>query len=174
MKWCRNGNGSPGGTLPSLHLPKGDLIDSENVYSILSAISTGGTSSSEKQDEEESEEVEVDPIVQAYTSLISTTLLPSIYASLYLTPTEHLSVTPSIASLPWLSRLARNYLSISERRDRLKEVGRMRGGGKAGGGKTETLDLEELEREAKEALEAIEEKFGETSAQGGKWFLGST
>jgi len=112
----------------------------------------------------------VDPIVQAYTSLVSTTLLPAVLAALYLLPSTSVS-SPVIPqqSLPFLSNLAQKWLGISEKQDRISQVKKLRGGKV---GKKTVLDLEEVEREAVEALEALEEKFKEGNGHD-QWFLGA-
>ncbi|GAA5975657.1 hypothetical protein JCM5350_002682 [Sporobolomyces pararoseus] len=182
-KWVQDGSGAPGGSLPSLHLQNGDLIDSKRVDQWIQVTNKKQSSTSTSSSEEKSREttttttttaeedagiVVVDPIVQAYTSLVETSLLPAVISAIYLIPSK-LSVTPQ-RTLPFLSDLVdKIFFNVSRREERINQVKQMRGGGKAG--KSSVLDLEETEREAVECLEALEEKYKE---QGGdKWFLGN-
>lgn len=103
---------------------------------------------------------------QAYLSLLTTTLLPAVLAALYLSPTN---VAPSIVpsqSRPFLSSLAQIYLTWSDRSNRIDEIKRLRGGKV---GRDTPLDLEEIEREAVEAIEAVEEKLNAQRGEG-EWF----
>lgn len=166
-RYLSNGNGAPGGTLPSLHTPQGDLIETEGINKWIEDQSKTASGSAEKGDDEE---LPLDPVLQAYTSLIETTLLPAVLAALYLLPSSAPSVTPSLA-LPFLSQLASNWLGIREKQDRISQVKKLRGG-KVGA--KVVLDLEEVEREAVESLQAIEDKFNETTNRSTEqWSLGA-
>ena len=165
-----HGQGAPGGTLPALHLPQGDLIETEGVNGAISAGRCSENDEEKKQDKEKRENDEVtpqDPILQAYTSLVETTLLPAVVAALYLLPTAP-QVTPN-PPLPFLSQLASKWLGISKKQERIAEVKRLRGGKV---GSKVVLDLEEIEREAVEALQALEDKMQESRGDG-EWFLGA-
>ncbi|GAA5872338.1 hypothetical protein JCM16303_004483 [Sporobolomyces ruberrimus] len=167
-RYLSNGNGAPGGTLPSLHTPQGDLIETEGINKWIEDQSKTASGSAEKGDDEE---LPLDPVLQAYTSLIETTLLPAVLAALYLLPSSAPSVTPSLA-LPFLSQLASNWLGIREKQDRISQVKKLRGG-KVGA--KVVLDLEEVEREAVESLQAIEDKFNETTNRSTEqWSLGAS
>ncbi|GAA5909446.1 uncharacterized protein JCM6883_003947 [Sporobolomyces salmoneus] len=172
-RYLSDGLGAPGGTLPSLHLPQGDLIETERVVEWIeknSRSSDGGATTKQSQEEkEDSTERPIDPVVQAYTSLVETTLLPAVVAALYLLPSSAApSVTPT-TSLPWLSNLAAKWLGIGQKQEKISQVKKLRGGKV---GKNTVLDLEEVEREAVEALEALEEKF-EGQKKDERWFLGA-
>lgn len=169
-RYLPHGQGAPGGNLPALHLPQGDLIESEGVHGWISTGNFDGKVDEKQQDKEKRDNDDVtpqDPILQAYTSLVETTLLPAVVAALYLLPTAP-QVTPS-PNLPFLSQLASKWLGISKRQDRISQVKRLRGGKV---GSKVVLDLEEVEREAVEALQALEDKMRESRGDG-EWFLGA-
>lgn len=66
-----------------------------------------------------------------------------------------------------LSQIAQTYLTWNDRSRRIDEVKRLRGGKT---GKGVVLDLEEVEREAEEAIEALETKMAEIK---GEWIGGA-
>ncbi|GAA6058817.1 hypothetical protein JCM10212_001933 [Sporobolomyces blumeae] len=169
-RWIAHGLGAPGGTLPALHLPQGDLIESEAVDAWTSKQATGKANTPADDSPDGPDPAKpVDPIVQAYTALVETALLPAVLAALYLLP----SAPPVVPErrLPFLSALAARWLGMSQRQDRISEIKRLRGGKM---GKKAVLDLEEVEREAVEALNAIEVKMQATEAGKGPWFLGAS
>ncbi|GAA5834864.1 hypothetical protein JCM5353_004905 [Sporobolomyces roseus] len=170
-RYLTHGQGAPGGSLPALHLPQGDLIETEGVNGWISTGNFDGKVDEKQQDQEKRDNDDVtpqDPILQAYTSLVETTLLPAVVAALYLLPAAP-QVTPS-PNLPFLSQLASKWLGISKRQDRISQVKRLRGGKV---GSKVVLDLEEVEREAVEALQALEDKMQESRGDG-EWFLGAS
>jgi hypothetical protein len=65
--------------------------------------------------------------------------------------------------------LAQKWLGISEKQEKISQVKKLRGGKV---GRKTVLDLEEVEREAVEALDALEEKFQEGN-ENDQWFLGA-
>ncbi|GAA5962817.1 hypothetical protein JCM3765_001531 [Sporobolomyces pararoseus] len=176
-KWLQDSkDGTPGNSLPCLHLGNGDLLDTQSVNKWINSKSSNETEN--KQEEEEEEVIDDDPIVQAYTSLVETTLLPSVISALYLTPSTTIPVTPLKTSLPFLSNLVDQYLSVSRREEKINQVKLMRGG-KIGKKTGVVLDLEEIERDAVETLEVLEDKLkevqqaGEKEKEKEKWFLGN-
>lgn len=109
-----------------------------------------------------------EPSHQAYLSLVLTTLLPAVLAALYLSPA---SVAPEVVptvSRPFLSSIAHVYLTWNDRSDRIEEIKRLRGGKS---GKAVALDLDEVEREAVEAVDALEVKA--QAARSSDWFDGA-
>ncbi|BGP54206.1 hypothetical protein JCM8202v2_001783 [Rhodotorula sphaerocarpa] len=96
-------------------------------------------------------------------------LLPALLAALYLSPaTVGPAVVPD-AARPFLSQLAHVYLSWNDRSTRIEEIKRLRGGKSS---PAVPLDLEHVEREAVEAIEALEVKM--QAASGAKWFDGAS
>lgn len=105
---------------------------------------------------------------QAYLSLLTTTLLPAVLAALYLSPSTFAPSVVPIPSRPFLSSLAQIYLTWNNRSTRIDEIKRLRGGKV---GKETALDLEEIEREAVEAIEVLEGKLKAQQGEG-EWFGG--
>lgn len=109
-----------------------------------------------------------EPTHQAYLALVLTTLLPAVLAALYLAPASVApEIVPSVAR-PFLSAVAHIYLTWNDRSDRIEEIKRLRGGKI---GKAVALDLDEVEREAVEAIDALETKT--RAASGSDWFDGA-
>ncbi|GAA5969313.1 hypothetical protein JCM11641_007547 [Rhodosporidiobolus odoratus] len=176
---------APGGQLPAVHTEDGDLFVGEEVDAWMSkkqaAASTGaGTGKrtsgagsgfgTPQPDETATGTAFRDPTHQAYTSLIETTLLPAVLCALCLSPA---GTAPSVVpprDKPFLSACAGTLLNWNERRDRIEEVKRLRGGKV---GKGTVLDLEEVEREAAETIEALEIKIKAKEGQG-EWFAGAS
>lgn len=155
VRWLNNAAGAPGEQLPALHLSNGELLGSEEVLSRILGL-----------DSKESKESTPDPTHQAYTSLLTTTLLPSVLSSLYLSPTPQ-PITPA-QSLPYLTALASSFGTRQTRTARIAQIKQLRGGKQ---GSKIPLDLEAVEREAVAALGALEIKMRETEAEG-EWFGG--
>ncbi|GAA5831733.1 hypothetical protein JCM3766R1_004998 [Sporobolomyces carnicolor] len=174
-RYLADGLGAPGGTLPSLHLPQGDLVETDRVDESILKLATTKPAASDDDDSNNKGDgggdrspAAADPVVQAYTSLVETTLLPAVVAAVYLVAASTPSVTPAL-SRPFLSDLAHRWLGIAQRRDLISDVKRLRGGKT---GKDVVLDLEEVERDAVEALEALEDKFSQQDKDA-RWFLGA-
>ncbi|GAA5890629.1 hypothetical protein JCM5296_004321 [Sporobolomyces johnsonii] len=174
-RWLQHGAGAPGGSLPALHLPEGDLLGAEEVGGWIASAAQAGTGKKRSSSgagagaAQDDAPPAADPTVQAYSSLVETTLLPAVMAALYLSPSSPPRVVPD-PSLPILSAVAAKFLGVAEKRDRIAQVKRMRGGKV---GSRVVLDLEEVEREAVEALEALEVKMQATEGRG-EWFHGSS
>ncbi|GAA5934798.1 uncharacterized protein JCM15063_003069 [Sporobolomyces koalae] len=166
-RYLQDGLGAPGASLPTLHTPSGDLIETENVHRGLVAQQVESSARPTSPEDTEKDDDQKDPVLQAYAALVETTLLPAVVAALYLSP-EAPPVIPR-RSFPFLSQIARNWLGISERQHKIAEVKRLRGGKISS---KSVLDLEEVEREAVEALEALENKVNEV--KGSPWFFGSS
>jgi hypothetical protein len=135
-----------------LHLPNGELLGKEELGGWIASKSSAAPSS--------------DPTHQAYTSLVLTTLLPAVLSSLYLSPTP-IPLTP-LRPLPYLSALAASFSAYGQRRERIAEIKRLRGGKV---GSRVVLDLEEVERDAVETIEALEVKLKATEGTSA-WFGG--
>lgn len=163
VRWLSTPAGAVEGILPSLHLPSGDLLSSSEVEAWLANPST-----SLSPPPPELSEPEKDPTHQAYSALLSTTLLPAVLSSLYLSPSPPPPVVPTL-SRPFLSAYAAYFASLGARRDRIAEVKRLRGGK---GGVLSVLDLEEVEREGVETVRALEVKLQAAGGAEG-WFGGS-
>lgn len=157
VRWLNNAAGAPGEKVPALHLSSGELLGSEEVLSKILGLDSGS---------KESKETTPDPTHQAYNSLLTTTLLPSVLSSLYLSPTPH-PITPA-QSLPYLTGLASSLTVHQSRTARIAQIKQLRGGKQ---GAKVPLDLEAVEREAVAALGALEVKMRETEAEG-EWFGG--
>ncbi|GAA5925091.1 hypothetical protein JCM1841_005783 [Sporobolomyces salmonicolor] len=171
-RWLQHGAGAPGNSLPALHLPEGDLLGADEVVGWIAAAQAGKgkqRSSSGAGAAQDESSPAADPTVQAYSSLVETTLLPAVMAALYLSPSSPPRVVPD-RSLPILSAVAAKFLGVAEKRDHIAQVKKMRGGKV---GSRVVLDLEEVEREAVEALEALEVKMKATEGRG-EWFHGSS
>ncbi|BGO98090.1 hypothetical protein NBRC10513v2_002090 [Rhodotorula toruloides] len=149
--------GAPGGQVPALHTSEGDLFGGEELEAWL-AEKAGGKDTTN------------DATHQAYLSLLTTTLLPAVLAALYLSPSTLAPSVVPIPSRPFLSSLAQIYLTWNDRSSRIDEIKRLRGGKV---GKETALDLEEIEREAVEAIEAVEGKLKEQQGEG-EWFGGAS
>ncbi|GAA5976580.1 hypothetical protein JCM10908_005554 [Rhodotorula pacifica] len=148
---------SPEGRVPALHTPSGDLLTGEELDAWIASHLTGKKDAS------------VEPTHQAYLSLVLTTLLPAVLAALYLSPPAVApEVVPSI-SRPFLSSIAHVYLTWNDRSDRIDEIKRLRGDKT---GKAVPLDLEEVEREAVDAIDALEVKA--QAAGQSEWFDGAS
>lgn len=169
VKWLDTSAGGVGARLPNLHLPDGSLLSHEELPEwFLQPDSRAHSSAKANKPTTPAPTPETtDPTYQAFSSLLRSTLLPATLAAVYLASTPA-QVTPAKA-LPVLSALAARVTAQLARRARAAEVQKLRGG-KAG-----FLDLEELDREAAEALEAFETKLGERSKEGGieGWFDGA-
>ncbi|GAA5866606.1 hypothetical protein JCM3774_004028 [Rhodotorula dairenensis] len=148
---------SPEGRVPALHTPNGDLLTGDELDAWIASHLTGKKDAS------------AEPTHQAYLSLILTTLLPAVLAALYLAPASVApEVVPSVPR-PFLSAVAHIYLTWNDRSDRIDEIKRLRGGKI---GKAVALDLDEIEREAVEAIEALETKL--RAAPNSDWFDGAS
>nr|ANQ47096.1 glutathione S-transferase [Rhodotorula mucilaginosa] len=148
---------SPEGRVPALHTPSGDLLTGDELDAWIASHLT------DKKD------ASAEPSHQAYLPLVLTTLLPAVLAALYLSPA---SVAPEVVptvSRPFLSSIAHVYLTWNDRSDRIDEIKRLRGGKS---GKAVALDLDEVEREAVEAVDALEVKA--QAARNPDWFDGAS
>ncbi|GAA5821375.1 hypothetical protein JCM11251_004593 [Rhodosporidiobolus azoricus] len=174
---------APGGVLPAVHTEEGDLLVGEEVDAWVGkqqeATAKGGAGGGKRSsgggelgasslDGSTVTTAQQDPTHQAYTALVETTLLPAVLSALYLSPSGTAPPVVPHRPKPLLSSLASSVLSWNERSTRIEEVKRLRGGKV---GKKTVLDLEEVEREAAEAIEALEEKL---QAQPGEWFGGAS
>ncbi|GJN87286.1 hypothetical protein Rhopal_000234-T1 [Rhodotorula paludigena] len=153
---------APGAALPAVHTPDGDLLVGEEVSGWFASQAHPGKGA--KDDAATSS----DPTQQAYLSLVATTLLPAVLAALYLSPATVAPPVVPVRSRPLLSQVAQTYLTWNDRSRRIDEVKRLRGGKT---GKGVVLDLEEVEREAEEAIEALETKMAEAK---GEWIGGAS
>lgn len=161
VKWVSSSAGGVGRRVPNLHLPDGSLLSHEDLPTwFLHPDSRANPSKAQPAAPQ-------DPIYQAFRSLIRSSLLPATLAAVYLAQSPP-AVTPPKAE-PFLSSLASSVGAKLERRAKVAEVQKLRGG-KAG-----YLDLDELDREAVDALEAFETKLKERSKEGGieGWFDGA-
>ncbi|BGP14444.1 hypothetical protein JCM10213_004566 [Rhodosporidiobolus nylandii] len=175
---------APGGSLPAVHTEEGDLLVGGDVDGWVRkqqakteagkgkrASGAGSEFSTPGLEESAAGAAPVpDATHQAYTSLVETSLLPAVLAALYLSPSGTAPPVCPPRSKPLLSALADTLLSWNDRRDRIEEVKRLRGG-KVGKGRV--LDLEEVEREAAEAMEALEVKMKAKDGKG-EWFGGAS
>ncbi|GAA6052707.1 hypothetical protein JCM3770_007185 [Rhodotorula araucariae] len=177
--------GAPGGALPALHTPEGDLLVGEEVSGWIAAqvapkgrkdgaFSFRGTGSvrvgalTTTRVSRAGQVPPVDPAQQAYLSLVATTLLPAVLAALYLSPPSLVPPVVPRQSRPVLSEVAHTYLSWNDRAARIDEVKRFRGGKT---GRDAVLDLDEVEREAEDAIKALEVKLAGTKEG---WFGGAS
>ncbi|GAA5855912.1 hypothetical protein JCM8547_000411 [Rhodosporidiobolus lusitaniae] len=179
-----NVEAAPGGVLPAVHTETGDLLVGEEVDNWVGRemrkieqggkkrASNGGASEfgSPGRDDAASTPAAQDPTHQAYFALVESTLLPAVLSSLYLSPPGTAPLVVPSTPKPVLSALAGSLLSWNDRSRRIEEVKRLRG---AKGGKKSVLDLEEVEREAKETIEALEEKLRAAGGKG-EWFGGAS
>ena len=162
VRWLASAAGAVDGVLPSLHLPNGELLAATEVGTWIASHSTSVSPLKPVA------ETEKDPTHQAYSALLSTTLLPAVLSSLYLSPTPTLPVVPSTPR-PLLSSYAASLAALGARKELIAEVKRLRG---EKGGVLSVLDLEEVEREGVETVRALEVKLeAEGGAEG--WFGGS-
>ncbi|GAA5911754.1 hypothetical protein JCM6882_003344 [Rhodosporidiobolus microsporus] len=170
---------APGGVLPAVHTGEGDLLVGEEVDAWVvkqqqqqaakkdgGKRTSGGGEFGAPEPPSSSPTPQQDPTHQAYTALVETTLLPAVLAALYLSPAGTAPPVVPSRPKPLLSALAESVLSWNERTVRIEEVKRLRGGKV---GKKTVLDLEEIEREAADAIEALEVKVKEVP---GEWFGG--
>ena len=169
---------SPEGRVPALHTPSGDLLTGDELDAWIASHLTDKKGRSPARlflFEAETANKDVphtdasaEPSHQAYLPLVLTTLLPAVLAALYLSPA---SVAPEVVptvSRPFLSSIAHVYLTWNDRSDRIDEIKRLRGGKS---GKAVALDLDEVEREAVEAVDALEVKA--QAARNPDWFDGA-
>lgn len=163
IRWLPSPASAPGGTLPALHLPSGALLSTPEVleHFLPSAPATTPPPGSSP-----SFPTTPDARHQAFLALLTTTLLPAVLASLYLSPNPP-AVVPQ-TELPLLSGWAAAWTGVGERRERIDEVLRLRG---RKVGVRAVLDLEELEWEGVETLGALEEVV--KGPRVGQWFGGS-
>ncbi|GAA6005652.1 hypothetical protein JCM11491_003714 [Sporobolomyces phaffii] len=178
-RYLSDGLGAPGGRLPCLHLPDGDLVEADRVTDWIVASSSSSSSSASRSprpathsnDDADKDKVD-DPVVEAYTSLVETTLLPAVVAAVYLVPSGSAPPVVPVRKRPFLADLAARWLGVATRNDRIADVHRLRGTGTGTGQHGgAALDLDEVERDAVTALEALEAKAQEHN---GIWFLPST
>lgn len=152
--------GAPGGKLPSLHLPNGELLSSTEVIPWLIEKQGKATTISSNED----------PVHQAFTALVQTSVLPAVLAITNLSPSSSSSKINNVGNLanseekPFLTGLVESFFAMGERREMISEVKKLRGGSVGTRG---VLDLEMVEREAMEALNALESKM---KSDGGEWF----
>jgi hypothetical protein len=163
------------GKLPCLHLPNGDLLDpSESSKWLTKTVII--VKVVEEEEKEEKEEDVMRPILNnAFTSLVTTSLLPSVLAALYLSPaTSHPSCTISPTSArPILSSIVHYFTSVAETNDIIAEIQDLRSVGKSKVmSKEGLLDLEIVEREGVECLKTLEIKMKEQGIPG--WFGGAS
>ncbi|GAA6000221.1 hypothetical protein JCM10207_007913 [Rhodosporidiobolus poonsookiae] len=179
---------APGGRLPAVHTEEGDLLVGEEVDAWLrkQQAGRGGKSSAKRASGTAASEFGAagaaaedgatggatpttpqDPTQQAFTALVETTLLPAVLCALYLSPRGTAPPVVPARRKPALAALAGSILSWNDRSARIEEVKRLRGGKV---GKRTVLDLEEVEREAAETIEALEVKVKEAQ---GEWFGGA-
>ncbi|KAI5476296.1 Glutathione S-transferase, C-terminal-like domain protein [Pseudohyphozyma bogoriensis] len=162
VRWLANPAGAVDGQLPSLHLPNGELLGRDEVLNWLKSPwnALGALGEKEKDD------TAPDASHLAFTALVHTTLLPAVLAALYL-PSP--SSTSSFSHLPLLSRWAASYAASEDRQSRIAEIQKLRAR-KVGAGKA--LDLEEVERDGVETLDALEGKL-KGDKVGHAWFGGA-
>ena len=187
MDWAGR-EGAPGGTLPALHTPEGDLLVGDEVSGWVAA--QGAPAKGKKGSGASSLPLyralrllaqrltplaaaadappPSDPSRQAFLALVLSTLLPAVLSALYLSPASLVPPVVPSRQRPVLAAVAHRYLSWNDRADRIDEIKRLRGG-KAG--KQAVLDLEEVEREAGETIEALEVKLGDEDPQA--WYGGA-
>jgi len=165
VKWLETAAGGVGAKLPNLHLPDGSLLSSADLAAWFLQPESRATAKGANTPAHAPETT--DPTYQAFNSLLKSTLLPATLAAVYLSPSPP-AVTPAKA-LPALSTAAASVTAKLDRRARTAEVQRLRGG-KAG-----FLDLDELDGEAAQALDAFEAKMRERSKEGEieGWFDGA-
>ncbi|KAM0754598.1 hypothetical protein T439DRAFT_321635 [Meredithblackwellia eburnea MCA 4105] len=173
-RWLSSTDSALGNTLPNLHLPDGALLASTEVNAYFSPPkspivlpSPNPTSNSSSSATPPSAEAAADAKYQAFLSLVNTTLLPAVLAILYLgPPSPSLAIVPS-PQLPFLSTLAAGWVGLSSKRDRIDEILQLRG---KKVGLRAVLDLEEVEREGVETLEALEQVLKDQVT----WFGGAS
>lgn len=160
------------GRLPILHLSNGVLLGREEAGEWLKtdkkpltreiAAAISGETSVEQEDEEE------DGLHLAYSSLLRSTLLPAVLASVYLLPLPaSFKVTPS-QSLPILREPVEGIRKMEETRARIQQIKKLRNGASSSLGAG--LDLEEVEREGMSTIEILEKKMEEGGTP--SWFGG--
>lgn len=167
VEWWTTSAGGVGARLPNVHLSDGSLLSHEDLADFFLAppSSSAGLNPNEKP-KEKGTPAPADAVYLAFQSLLRSALLPAALLAVYL---AH-DAPPVVAqrpeqAQPLLSGWAQRAIDWSERREMVKEVGRLRGG-KSGG-----LDAEEVEREAIKALDAFEDKMAETAGE--DWFDGA-
>lgn len=159
-RWLTSAVGAPAAQLPSLHLPDGNLLARDEITAHLLGKAQAGTDATS------------DATHQAYTALVQTKLLPAVLAAVYLAPetASSAAVVPRTSDRPWLSALACAWTTVpNERRARIAEIKRLRGGKE---GARIAVDLEALERDASEAIGALEIRARQGEAES-RWFGGS-
>ncbi|GAA5851421.1 hypothetical protein JCM9279_001061 [Rhodotorula babjevae] len=166
MDWAGK-EGAPGGTLPALHTPEGDLLVGDEVSGWVAA--QGAPAKGKKGSAADAAPPPADPSQQAFLALVLSTLLPAVLSALYLSPPSLVPPVCPSRQRPVLSALAHRYLGWNDRAERIDEVKRLRGG-KAG--KQAVLDLEEVERDASETIEALEVKLNDEDLHG--WYGGAS
>ncbi|GAA5892996.1 hypothetical protein JCM8208_004148 [Rhodotorula glutinis] len=165
MDW-QGKEGAPGGTLPALHTPEGDLVVGDEVSAWVAAQGAPQPAKGKKGTDAPPP---VDPSQQAFLALVLSTLLPAVLASLYLSPPSLVPPVCPSRHRPVLSAIAHRYLSWNDRATRIDDIKRLRGGKL---GKGATLDLDEVEREASETIEALEVKLGDEDPKA--WYGGAS
>ncbi|GAA6028027.1 hypothetical protein JCM8097_001837 [Rhodosporidiobolus ruineniae] len=178
---------APGGVLPAVHTERGDLLVGEEVDAWVrreQAAVEGGAGKGSKRssggsefstpgladDAPPSSATALDPTHQAYTALVETALLPAVLSALYLSPSGTAPAVVPRRRKPALSSLVGSVLRWNDRSARIEEIKRLRVGKT---GKKAVLDLEEVEREAVEAIQALEVRMKQKEGQG-EWFAGSS
>ncbi|KPV76499.1 uncharacterized protein RHOBADRAFT_42840 [Rhodotorula graminis WP1] len=167
MDW-QGQEGAPGGTLPALHTPEGDLVVGDEVSAWVAAQGAAPLPAKGKKGSADAP-APSDPSHQAFLALVLSTLLPALLSSLYLSPPSLVPPVVPSRQRPVLAAVAHRYLSWNDRATRIDQIKRLRGGKL---GKAAVLDLEEVEREARDTIEALEVKLGDEDPNG--WFGGAS
>lgn len=143
-----------------MHLPDGSLLSRDEISAHL--LGKADVTSA----------AVADAAHQAYTALVQTKLLPAVLAALYLTSgsSPGTAVVPRDDDQPWLSALAASWTAVpAHRRARIAEIKRLRGGKE---GVKVAIDLEAVERDAVEAIGALESRVRQGEGES-RWFGGS-
>ncbi|KAK4058525.1 hypothetical protein OIO90_000687 [Microbotryomycetes sp. JL221] len=169
-KWFQTAAGAPGQTLPSLHLPTGDLLLTDEISKHLTTSSTAKSSNDNPEATTSSVPGSPDPAadstVQAFSALLQTALFPAVLAALYLNGSADSHSAAAVVpqrQLPIVTSVFMSLTSRQERSQRVAEIKKLRGGKE---GARVVLDLEAVERDAVEALGAFEAKMRATEVDG--------
>lgn len=176
LRWLSTEEGVFGEGFPNLHLPDGDLLGRGREGGELEEWLLTGRRGKNTAIPGESE-ADRSPTYDAFDELVKSTLLPAVMALGYFsTTTTKSKVTQGInnnnnggSHRPFLSSCVAYYDSVLIRRERVKEIMKLRGGKKGG-----VLDLEDLEREAVETIGVFEVKLREEKRGAEAWFEGSS
>ncbi|KAL8287095.1 hypothetical protein RQP46_004101 [Phenoliferia psychrophenolica] len=165
-RWLPSALSAPGGVLPALHLPNGALLSAPEVPDHF--LATPGKDKDKGAASPSAAAASSDAKHSAFLSLLNTTLLPAVLAAVYLAPpSASLTVVPP-RQLPLLSAWAASWAGVSERRERINEILKLRG---KKVGIRAVLDLEEVEREGVETIGALEDVAGGHGSD--LWFGGA-